>query len=678
MKYPETKKIEVVDDYHGTKVVDNYQWLEDTSKEEVKAWLKKQDELTDSILKSNPLKEKIAKRLTKLWRYDSKSIPFEVRHGKRVFFYEREKEDEHWVYYTRKDIDSEKIELINPNKWEGKHSLSFTKPSSDGKYLAFGKDKAGEEDPVVYVMEVETKKILKDKLTGRKQGRTTWLHDNSGFFYSRKPNKGEVSEGEEHFWDEVWYHPLGTEGEKDHKVLGYEVKEDYHSASVSQCGKYVTYYRDRFGKNEVFLSRIESPGKDELIPIATGFDAEYHCSIIEDKLIIKTDLDASLGQIFITDIDKTERENWKLIIPESKDKLEHFCPINKHLFINYLRNAYTLIKIYTIEGEFVKDMKLPGIGTAEAWGYWHKKIVCARYSSFIEPHKSYYYDLDKNSLELYFEPPIDVDFSKYSTEQVWYKSKDGTKVSMFILKRKDLVKDGNNMTMLTGYGGFGIPMTPGYALTYLIWMENNGVVAIPNLRGGGEYGSDWHEDGKLENKQNSFNDFISAAEWLINEKYTCAERLAISGGSNGGLLMGAVLTQRPDLFKVCKCGVPLLDMLRYHKFRLGSTWKVEYGDPDIKEEFEYIYKYSPYQHVEDIQNKKVKKYPTTLITTGINDARVDPMHALKMVAKMQEYSPDSKILLKVNDDAGHQGGTTISEHIEDMSEEWAFVMGEVN
>lgn len=670
-KYPQTKKIKKVEDYHGTKVSDSYQWLEKYSEREVQEWIGKQEKLTSSIINKLPQKQKIQKRLNELYRYDEKTVPLEVLKGKRIFFYERKKDDEKWIYYTQEDEKAERIDLINPNKWRKDESLSFTVPSADGKYLAFGKDKGGDENTKIYVMEVKTKKILKDSVKGWKQDRVSWLHDNSGFYYSRKPLKTEVSEKEEYYWDEVYFHKLGKSSSEDKRIFFHEnIKEYYHTARVTEDGNCVIFYRTIFGKNEVYFKRIDS---DKIIPIAEGFDADYQINIIDDKIIIKSNLKASNGEVFVTQIDKPDRKNWKRFIPETEDNLLSVNAINGNLYLEYIHKAHSKIRIFSLEGKYIKDLALPDIGSADIYGYFSKSSIWVIFSSFLFPFTTYKYDFEKNNLELFFKPPIKLDNQNFVTEQVEYKSKDGTNVTMFILRNKNLKKDRNNPTLLTGYGGFDISMIPHFSAMYVHWLESGGIVAIPNLRGGGEYGKEWHEAGKLNKKQNVFDDFITAAEWLMNNNYTNSKKLAIYGVSNGGLLVGAVTMQRPELFRVVYCGVPLLDMLRYHKFSIANTWAVEYGSSENQEQFKFIYKYSPYHNIKENIN-----YPAMLITTSENDARVDPMHALKMVAKLQEVNPKREpILLLVRKISGHSGGTTISKDIEQTSEEFSFLMEKV-
>ncbi len=671
LNYPKTRKIKHIDDYHGTKITDDYRWLENYEDKNVKEWVAEQEKLTHSFIDKLPQKNKISKRLNELLKYDEETVPWEVLKSKRIFFHKRKKADEKWTYYTKEDINSSQVELINPNKWKKHEVLSFVQPSPDGKFVAFGKEKGGDENPIIYIMEVETKKILKDSVTGREQFINAWLHDNSGFFYSRKPKKGEVREGEEHYWSEVYFHKLGTNSSEDKKIFYHDsVKEYYHSAYLDESGEYAIFTRETFGKNEVFFRKVQD---EKMIPIATGFDAEYNVQIVDNKFIIQTDSEASNGKVFVTNIDKPERKNWQELIPESSDKLLGVSAISGHLFVEYLHKAYSQIKIFSLDGTHIKDVKLPKIGDAEIYGYWSKPNIWLRFSSFIFPYTTYKYDLEKNNLEVFFKPPVEINSDDYQTEQVEYPSKDGTKITMFLIHKKDIEKSGNNPTLLTGYGGFNISMTPYYSSRYVVWLESGGMIALPNLRGGGEYGTKWHEGGKLDKKQNVFDDFIFAAEWLIKNKFTSPNKLAISGGSNGGLLVGAVTVQKPKLFKAVDCAVPLLDMLRYHKLSIANTWVVEYGSSENPEQFEYLYKYSPYHNIQNNVN-----YPSMLITTSVNDARVDPMHALKMVAKLQEVnSKGEPVLLLIRKDSGHTGGTTISDNINQLSEELSFLMSKL-
>jgi len=669
INYPLNLKVPVVDTLHGTVIIDNYRWLENSDSPEVREWTKNQEKLTHLIIDPLPQRQWLIRRFNQLWRYDDIGIPRKVLDGERIFFRTKKKEDEHWVYNTKENDSSKTVELLNPNKWGQTQTLDLTAPSRDGKYLAFGKAKGGNENPIIRIMEVSTGNILVDTLKGWQQEGVSWLPDNSGFFYSAKPRKGEVPNGEENYWCSVYFHKIGTQGCEDKKVFSHDkVKEYSHWVSISEDGRYMLFYRSQFDKNEVYFKEI---GSDEPpMPFVTGFGAGYQVEIIENKFFIKTDKDAPMEKVYVTNVDKPERKNWKEFIPETQDKLSYITGIDGHIYAVYSHNAYTKIKIYSLDGKYLRDLPLPTIGSAYVWGYWSRDDVWVSFSSFTYPSTIFKYNLENNGLVLYHKSPIDVDVSLYTADQVWYTSKDGTKVSMFLIHRKDLKRNGKNPTLLTGYGGFNVPMTPRFSTTYTVWLEAGGMVAIPNLRGGGEYGRKWHEAGMKENKQNVFDDFAAAAEWLIENKYTGPEKLAISGGSNGGLLVGAVTVQRPELFKVVYCAVPLLDMLRYHKFGYANIWATEYGTSEDPEQFKYLYKYSPYHTVAN-----GTEYPAILITSSENDARVHPLHTRKMVARLQEADPDGEpILLLIRKDSGHGGGTTLSTQIEQHADVWAFLM----
>ncbi len=668
--YPKTKKVPYVENYHGINVVDNYHWLEDSSKKEVIKWALSQGELTQDILDGLPQKERLAKRLKEMYYYDMKPIPWRVLKGKRMFYYDKKKDWDKWVYYTKEDKKSKGTELLNPNKWKKEETLSFAIPSVDGSLLAYGISKGGDENPIIYVMNVKTKKIMKESVGGWQQSGVSWLHDNSGFYYCRKPKKGSIKKGEEHYWHSVYFHKLGTDKSKDKKVFyDSKVKEYYHSAVVDLSGEYVILYRSAFEKKEIYYQKI---GEKKLTPLATGFDGDYNAMIIEGKIIIYTTFNAPNGIVYVTDIDKPERKNWKVLVPEAKDKLSSFYAISGKLLLGYLHNAFSELKLFNIKtGKFIRKIKLPGIGSANISGRYDEKEAWLTFSSFTTPTTIYRYNTETKSQKLFFKPPIKIN-PKYTTRQIHYRSKDKALISMFIVYKKGIRRNKQIPTLLTGYGGFGISQVPKFSPNYLLWLEAGGMVAIPNIRGGGEYGQKWHEAGKFHNKQKVFEDFIYAARWLIKNNYTNPKKLAIYGGSNGGLLVGAAAVQKPELFKTVHCAVPLLDMLRYHHLSIANIWAQEYGSSANPKQFEYLYKYSPYHNI-----KKNKKYPSILFTTSANDARVDPMHAMKMTAKLQEIDPKGLHLLLVRGGFGHGGGTTYSDYFKTASEELAFLMNEV-
>ncbi len=671
IRYPQTKKIPITDTLHNKIIIDEYRWLENFDDTRVQEWIDKQNYLTRAYLDKLPQRQYLIKRFTDLRRYDDESAPHKVLAGERIFYSAIKKEWERWAYYTKENEEAASIILLDPNQW-GLKTLGAVYPSRDGRYIAYGVEDAGKENPIIKIMNVETGEVLPDSLQGWRQDGIAWLPDNSGFYYTANPLKGTVPEGEENYWDAVYFHRLGTPNTQDKKIFYHpEVKEYFHYASISEDGKFVLFNRSMFYKNEVYIQRLNS---DEPIqPIVMGFDAEYNIILVNDRLIIKTNYNAPNGRILTTTIDKLDKKYWVEIIPESDDNIEYVEAINGYLYVVYNHNAYTIVKIFTIEGEYIRDLPLPTLGSAWVWGYWSKPDVWVSFSSFTYPPTIYKYDFEKNRLILYHKPPIDIDLSEFVVEQIWYSSKDGTKIPMFLVHHKNIKRDGNNPVYLTGYGGFKISIRPHFSVNYAVFLESGGMIAIPNLRGGGEFGDAWHKAGMLENKQNVFDDFIYAAKWLIENNYTNPRKLGIGGGSNGGLLMGAVLVQAPELFKVVYVGVPLLDMLRYHKFSYANIWAEEYGSADNPEQFEYLIKYSPYHNI------KKCKYPAVLFEASDNDPRCHPMHAMKMAAKVQENQiGEEPILLIVRKYAGHGGGTTLSEQINEDVDVWALFMEKLN
>ncbi len=666
IKYPETKKIMIAETLQGEIIIDEYRWLEDFNDQKVQKWIENQNNLSRTFIDRIPQRKWLRKRFMELRRYDDESAPHQVLNGERIFYSAIKKEWERWAYYTKENENAAPVLLFDPNQW-GFNTLGAVYPSRDGKYIAYSVEEAGKENPIIKIMEVETGRILPDSLQGWRQSGVAWLPDNSGFYYNANPLKGTVPEGEENYWEIVYFHTLGTPNSADKKIFYHPgVKEYFHSAVVSEDGNYVLFYRSMFYKNEVYIQRL---GADEPIkPIVTGFDAEYDIILIDDRLVIKTNLNATKGRVFSTTLDKLDKKYWQEIIPECADNLEYIQAIGGYLYAVYIHNAHSVVRIYTPEGRYIRDLPLPTIGSAWVWGYWTKSDVWVSFSSFTHPPTIYKYDFENNRLLLYHRPPIDIDLSNFVVEQIWYNSKDGTKIPMFLVYRKDIKKDGKNPVYLTGYGGFKISIHPHFSINYAVFLESGGMIAIPSLRGGGEFGDEWHKSGMLDKKQNVFDDFIYAAKYLIENKYTSPEYLAIGGASNGGLLTGAVLVQAPELFKVAYVGVPLLDMLRYHKFSYANIWAEEYGSADNPDEFEYLIKYSPYHNV------RRNKYPAVLLEASDNDPRCHPLHAMKMAAKLQECQLDNApILLVVRKYAGHGGGTTRTENIEEDVDIWSFI-----
>ncbi|GBE29720.1 prolyl endopeptidase [bacterium BMS3Bbin04] len=672
--YPPTKMVPVTNDYHGTSITDNYRWLEDSGDPEVQAWVDAQNEYTTSIIANYPEKTWLEGRFNELWRYDDETVPRRSSIGERLHYSMKLKEDDKWRVMTKADENAEAVEVLNPNEWDENEALNGKVWSRDGKYLAYGVANGGDENPRVRIMEVSSDKLLPDTLRGTKQYVTSWMPDNSGFYYSAKPYMGEVPEGEEEYYHSAWYHKLGTPGAQDVKVFwNDEVKEYWHSVYISEDGEWIFYERSLFNSNDVYYRSITSREGSQQ-PLVTGQSAQYSVDAIDGRLYVTTDKDAPMWTVYTASMRNPVESEWTTFIPEREDaKLESLGMIDGRFYATYLQNAHTVIQIFNTDGELLRDLALPTMGTASVSGNYNQPNVWVRFSSYAYPSTTFKYDFTGDKLTVYREFPLEVDTDNMMVEQVWYPSRDGTRVSMFIVRTKDMKMNGSTPAFLTGYGGFNISMEPYFSTTYLTFLEAGGMVAIPNLRGGGEYGREWHEAGMLENKQNVFDDFIAAAEYLIDNKYTSSDRLGIMGGSNGGLLVGAVAVQRPELFKAVYCAVPLLDMVNYHTFGLANIWAEEYGSSDDPEQFEYLYAYSPYHNVIDETS-----YPAMIVTGSANDARVDPLHARKFVARLRQADPDgAPILLLEHKDSGHGGGVGISKQIEQRAMLYGFVMHEI-
>lgn len=671
MKYPKTKKRTIIEILHGKEIKDDYQWLEDDDSKEVKEWDKQQNKFTREYLNKLPQRKWLLDKFNELGRYDSFGSIRRLKKTDRIFQYQKKKDEEKYVVYTAENDNAPMQEFINPNNWADYETLAFFNVTEDGNLVAFGKSKGGDEAPVIHIMEVESRKILADKVKGWKQNITSWLPDNSGFYYTCNPLKGEVPDGEEHFWKSTYLHKLGTDSKEDIKVWwDDEVKEKWNILYLTNDDKYIIQMKSIFYKDAVWIKEF---GSENLKTITDDFDAEYSVSYFEGKLYILTNKDTPNKKIYITNVENPEKENWQEFISEKEHNITDFAIICGKIYVTYLKNVQTNIKIFDLGGKYLRDVPLPMPGTATIYGREDGQDTWISFTSFSYPGTTFLFNYEKNELEEFFRPPIDIDIKNIQTEQVWYNSKDGTSIPMFLVYNKNIKRDGNNPVQLYGYGGFNVSLEPIFSLAYSFWINKGGILTIANLRGGGEFGEKWHKAGMKEKKQNVFDDFIAAAEWLIEKKYTCPEKLVVCGGSNGGLLIGAIVTQRPDLMKAALCQVPLLDMIRYHHSSFANIWKEEYGSPENPDEFEYILRYSPYHNV-----KESEHYPTMLITTGINDARVDPFHARKFAALLQENnSTENPIYLLVEDSSGHVGGTTQSIQFEQWSDYYAFLMDQL-
>ncbi|MDF0554703.1 prolyl oligopeptidase family serine peptidase [Kamptonema sp. UHCC 0994] len=672
LTYPTSPKIEQIDEYHGIKVADPYRWLEDPDSEETKAWVEAQNQVTFAYLSEIPAREKIKQRLTQLWDYEKYSIPF--KEGDRYFYFKNNGLQNQSVLYTLTSLDGEAKVLIDPNTLseDGTIALSGIAISENGKLMAYGLSASGSDWQEWKIRDVETGKDLSDNLQWVKFSGASWTHDHQGFFYSRYDEQNEKSKLEDvNYYQKLYYHRLGTAQSED--VLIYErpdQKEWGFSGGVSEDGKYliVSVWRGTDPQNLIFYKDLTNP-EAEVIELISEFDAEYGFIDNEGSLFwFQTDLDAPRRRVIAID---TTTNNSTEVIPQSTETLQGIGILNNQFVTSYLKDAYTQIKIFNLEGSFVREVALPGIGSAGGFGgKRHDTETFYSYTSFTTPNTIYHYDMVTGESTLYRQPKVDFNPDDYETKQIFYSSKDGTKVPMFITHKKGLQLDGNNPTYLYGYGGFGASITPSFSVSRVVWLEMGGIYAIANLRGGGEYGEEWHQAGTKLNKQNVFDDFIAAAEWLIDNKYTTPAKLAIAGGSNGGLLVGACMTQRPELFGAALPAVGVMDMLRFHKFTIGWAWCSEYGSPENQAEFQVLYGYSPLHNL-----KPGTTYPATMITTADHDDRVVPAHSFKFTAALQEtHQGERPVLIRIETKAGHGAGKPTAKIIEEIADEWAFLV----
>ncbi|MGB8658179.1 MAG: prolyl oligopeptidase family serine peptidase [Candidatus Zixiibacteriota bacterium] len=675
-KAPRTRVDDVVEIIHGQRVDDPYRWLEDSESPEVKSWVEEQNGYTRSVLDSLPDRKKIRSRLEELLSIGYLGAP-QVCKG-RYFYTKREGQQNQPVLYLREGLNGKERILIDPNSLshEGLVALDWWFPSDDGKVLAYGLSQEGNEQSTLYVMNTETKEKLSDVISRTRYSSVAWKKDNTGFYYTRYPEPGRVPKGEEDYHQHLFYHALGTDPDRDPKVFGEgrDMTEMY-GVSLSPDNHYLLLSIFKgWDKSDVYFQNLQSsPGiaqPDQFVPIAVGEDALFSGQIVGDILYLHTNYQAPKYRLLKVDLRTPARENWKELIPEDKSVLQQVVVVGNRLVTQYMENASSRLRIFSSSGEHLQDPQLPTLGSVYGLnGEWDGSEALFGFESYFIPPTIYRYDLRADTLGRIDQVRSHIDTSPYQVEQIWYQSKDQSRISMFVVHQKEIKLDRNNPVFLTGYGGFNVSQTPYFQRSILFWLENGGIYAVPNLRGGSEYGEEWHKAGMLERKQNVFDDFVAAAEWLISNGYTSPNRLVISGGSNGGLLMGAALTQRPDLFKAVICANPLLDMIRYHKFLIAKLWIPEYGSSDDSVQFKWLYAYSPYHRVRD-----GTPYPATLLLTADSDTRVDPLHAEKMAARLQAAtSSDAPILLRFETKAGHGAGTPLSKSIEEYTDIWSFV-----
>jgi prolyl oligopeptidase len=673
--YPLAHTVDQVDVYHGVPVKDPYRWLEDAHSLETRAWIDAENAITFAYLENLPGREAIKKRLTKLWEYENYSAPF--KEGGRYFFFKNDGLQNQSVLYVADALDAAPRVLLDPNKLskDGTVALSGVAVSEDGKHFAYGLSDAGSDWVTWHVRDVETGVDTSDRLRWVKFSGAVWSKDGKGFYYGRyaEPAPGEEFQ-QANYYQKLYYHRLGDPQEKDALVYERSDQKGWRfGASVTEDGKYLLLYvrESTANRNRLFYRELSTPDAP-VVEWLDKEDAAYHVIGNDGPIFyVQTNRDAPREKVVAMDLRDSDPAKWRTILPESEDTLQGVSLFGNLLIANYLQNAHTVIKVYDLDGRFVRGIDLPGIGSAGGFG--GKRIDAETFysfTSFTTPTTIYRYDIPTGRSEAYRKAKVDFDPDDYVTRQVFYTSKDGTRVPMFVTHHKNITPDGNNATLLYGYGGFNGSMTPGFAVSRLLWMEMGGVYAVACLRGGGEYGEAWHEAGTKLKKQNVFDDFIAAAEWLIGNGYTLPKRLAIQGGSNGGLLVGACMTQRPDLFGVALPAVGVMDMLRYPKFTIGWAWVSDYGDPDNNEdEFRALFAYSPYHNL-----KRGTRYPATLITTSDHDDRVVPAHSFKFAAALQAaQAPDGPpILIRIETRAGHGAGKPTAKVIEEQADVYTF------
>ena len=672
MNYPQTRMDNTFDTYFGTQVADPYRWLEDDRSAETAQWVKTQNDFTFGYLSKIPYRQAIKEKLEKLWNYEKLSAPF--TEGDYTYYYKNDGLQNQSVLY-RKDKEGKEEIFLNPNTFskDGTTSLGDVAFSEDGSLVAYLISEGGSDWRKGIVLDAKTKKAIGDTLVDIKFSSVAWK-GNEGFFYSSydKPKGSELSaKTDQH---KLYYHKLGTSQKSDKLIFGGTPAEKYRyvSGTVSNDGKYLFIsVANTTSGNKLFVKDLSNP-KSSLVTITNNFDGDT--GFVNNQgttLFLETNINAPNGRLVKVDFKNPQPEHWQDVIPETKNVLS-ITTAGKYLFTKYMVDALSQVKQYDYEGKLIREVKLPSIGSAG--GFYAKKDETHTYFSFTNyayPTQIYKMDLATGATELYWKPAIAFDATHYESKQVFYTSKDGTKIPMMITYKKGIKLNGKNPTLLYGYGGFNISLMPTFGVANAVWLELGGVYAVPNLRGGGEYGKQWHDAGTKMQKQNVFDDFIAAAEYLIKEKYTSPQYLAIRGGSNGGLLVGATMLQRPDLFKVALPAVGVLDMLRYHTFTAGAGWAYDYGtSDDSKEMFEYLKAYSPLHNV-----KQGVVYPATLITTGDHDDRVVPAHSFKFAAELQaKQTGNNPILIRIETNAGHGAGTPVSKTIEQNADLQAFTL----
>jgi prolyl oligopeptidase len=674
MIYPPTPLAPASYHLHGELIADPYRWLEDGERAETRAWTERQNVLTQAYLARVPGRPAIHARLDQLLAIGALSVPQPVKGW--YFYQRRDGRQNQPVLYVRQGVEGTDRVLVDPNALDsaGTTALDWFFPSEDGRLLAYGLSENGSEQSVLHLLDVGSGRFLPERIPHTRAVDLAWMPDGSGFYYTRYPRAGEVPEGEEHYHRAIFFHPVGSDPGADPLVFKPSEKEHWPGVSLSPDGRWLQIGVARtFDQTDLYLQDLERGGPP--VPVAKDLPATFDGEIAHGRLFLRTNLDAPTYRIYVVEPERPERDRWRELVPSRPDAvLDGMRVTRRHLALSYLERASSRLRLADHEGHPLREVELPTLGSLFGIGAeWDGEELFYGFSSYTVPPSIYRIDLGSGEQRLWQRVEADIDPERYRVRQVSYASRDGTPITMFLVRRAEPKAAGPAATYLTGYGGFNISMTPAFSRSLLLWLERGGIVAVPNIRGGGEYGESWHQGGILGNKQRSFDDFIAAAEWLIAQGYTTPGRLAIAGGSNGGLLVGAALVQRPELFRAVVIQVPLLDMLRYHQFLIARLWIPEYGSPDDPEQFRWLKAYSPYHHVRDGVS-----YPAVLLATAESDSRVDPMHARKMAARLQAATSSSHpILLRLESRAGHGAGKPLAKVLDELTDTWTFVFSEL-
>jgi len=670
LNYPETRKVDTVDVYFGTEVPDPYRWLEDDNSAETKEWVVKQNTVTFDYLENISFRDTIEKRLKEIWNYERMSTPQKI--GGKYFFSKNDGLQNQSIYFMQKDLASEPEVVLDPNKLseEGTVAVSIFSVSDDGKYLAYGLSKGGSDWVEIHVKNLQTGEYLQDHLKWVKFSGASWYKD--GFYYSRygQPLDGqELTNVNEH--QMLYYHKLGATQEEDQLVYkNDEVASMMFNADVINERYLIIYVRDWNSLGNALYMQDLKEENTGIKKIANDFGNDFYAiAAIDGKLLVLTNKKAPNYQLLTYDLKSISPDNYKVLIPGKSSVLESVTLLNGKIYAQYMKDVHNVIELYGINGDAIDDIDLPGKGSIQGFtGEKDDTLAFYTYTSYTSPATIYLYNSNKNTSREFFTPKVSFDKEAYTSSLKFYQSKDGTKVPMYVVHKKGIKLDGSNPTLLYGYGGFNVTYMPRFRPSNIIWLENGGIYAIAHIRGGGEYGEEWHKAGMKLKKQNVFDDFIAAAEYLISENYTNPEKLAVYGGSNGGLLVGAVINQRPELFEVAFPAVGVMDMLRFHKFTIGGAWVSEYGSSEDSTDFVNLHAYSPIHNI-----KENIPYPAVMVTTADHDDRVVPAHSFKYIATLQEkYRGENPVLIRIETDAGHSAGKPVSKRIEEATDRWSF------